>query len=84
MAEQPLVQEPDAARVKPSRLCPDKIGNIACLYSKKQSLQYSEIEPFILEGEGNMSFESGFGCMSWRIDAPALFLRYTVPFPDGT
>ena len=62
MAGQPLVQEPDASRVRAGRLGLDQFldwGGAGCL---EEALQDGKVEPFVLESEGEVrTSRLGFG-----------------------
>ena len=78
---QPLTEKPDTPGTGARRLGLDEFFDRCGSGREKQALEDREIEPLILQGEGEVGLKTAAGRMSRRIDPPAVFLKQLVPFP---
>ena len=77
-AKEPLVEEPDPPCVGTRRLAAHHGFDLARADGQKQALQDGQVQPFIFEGEGEMSFQRGGRCVSRRQNAPSTLFTMTM------
>ena len=82
-AGQPFIEEPDTPGVGARGLGLDQIGEGSGADRGKQPLEDGKIQPFMFEGEGEMTFQACVRRVTRRIDAPAALLHELVPFTSG-
>lgn len=71
------------ARVNAGWLKAYEVRDFACLHGHEQPLQYGKIQSFVFQGEGKVTFKSGIGCVTRRVDAPAIALDHAVTRTNG-
>lgn len=74
LAEQPLVEKPAPSGIGAGRRAPghglDRLWS-GCL---KQRFEDQQVQPFVFEGERQMSFKAGRRRVAWRVNLPTVLL----------
>ena len=62
---------------------PDEIADGDRAGRGEQPLEDGQVEPFVFQGEREMTFQACVRRVARRMDAPAVSLHELVPFTDG-
>jgi hypothetical protein len=85
LADQPLVKKPDTAGIAACGRGADNGFDVGRADGEEKALEECEIDPFVLESEGQMAFERRRRCVTgvYRRQPVSSMIRWRVPMADN-
>src|SRR5262249_53531213 len=83
LADQPLVKKPDAPSVAARRRGADNGFDVGRADGEEEAFEECEVEPFVLESEGQMAFKRSGRLVTRGVQTPARLLDDPVAGADG-